>query len=45
MAFNSPRGGRVTLDDISFSSQFCTTDTGELQIKPLILSPLMSPVK
>ncbi|XP_005725622.1 MAM domain-containing protein 2 [Pundamilia nyererei] len=27
VAFNSPRGGRVALDDISFSSQFCTTDT------------------
>uniref|UniRef100_A0A3Q0SL48 MAM domain containing 2 n=1 Tax=Amphilophus citrinellus TaxID=61819 RepID=A0A3Q0SL48_AMPCI len=27
VAFNSPRGGRVALDDISFSPQFCTTDT------------------
>lgn len=31
VAFNSPRGGRVAVDDISFSSEFCSTDTGELQ--------------
>lgn len=31
MAFNSPSGGRVALDDISFSPQFCSTDSGELQ--------------
>ncbi|XP_044190494.1 MAM domain-containing protein 2-like [Thunnus albacares] len=27
VAFNSPRGGRVAVDDISFSSEFCSTDT------------------
>ncbi|CAN9504788.1 unnamed protein product [Ophioblennius macclurei] len=27
VAFNSPRGGRVALDDISFSSEFCSKDT------------------
>uniref|UniRef100_A0A3B4XNT8 MAM domain-containing protein n=1 Tax=Seriola lalandi dorsalis TaxID=1841481 RepID=A0A3B4XNT8_SERLL len=27
VAFNSPRGGRVALDDISFSPEFCSTDT------------------
>ncbi|XP_069369874.1 MAM domain-containing protein 2-like [Paralichthys olivaceus] len=27
VAFNSPRGGRVAIDDISFSSEFCSTDT------------------
>lgn len=28
-AFNSARGGYVAIDDISFSSEFCHTDTGE----------------
>ncbi|KAK2888543.1 MAM domain-containing protein 2-like isoform X2 [Channa argus] len=27
VAFNSPRGGRVKLDDISFSPDFCSADT------------------
>ncbi|KAM3600102.1 uncharacterized protein V6R79_017581 [Siganus canaliculatus] len=27
VAFNSPRGGRVAVDDISFSPEFCSTDT------------------
>uniref|UniRef100_UPI003AAF88F1 MAM domain-containing protein 2-like n=1 Tax=Centroberyx gerrardi TaxID=166262 RepID=UPI003AAF88F1 len=27
VAFNSPRGGRVAVDDISFSSEFCSADT------------------
>ncbi|XP_029940563.1 MAM domain-containing protein 2 [Salarias fasciatus] len=27
VAFNSPRGGRVALDDISFSPEFCSKDT------------------
>ncbi|XP_034458883.1 MAM domain-containing protein 2-like isoform X2 [Hippoglossus hippoglossus] len=27
VAFNSPRGGRVAVDDISFSSEFCSSDT------------------
>ncbi|KAG7499065.1 MAM domain-containing protein 2-like [Solea senegalensis] len=27
VAFNSPRGGRVALDDISFSPEFCSADT------------------
>ncbi|KAM9322348.1 MAM domain-containing protein 2-like [Pholidichthys leucotaenia] len=27
VAFNSPRGGCVALDDISFSSEFCSTET------------------
>lgn len=27
VAFNSPRGGRVAIDDISFSPEFCSTDT------------------
>ncbi|KAK2818879.1 hypothetical protein Q5P01_024440 [Channa striata] len=27
VAFNSPRGGRIKLDDISFSPEFCSTDT------------------
>ncbi|KAM7369321.1 hypothetical protein PAMP_013597 [Pampus punctatissimus] len=27
VAFNSPRGGRVAVDDISFSSEFCSKDT------------------
>ncbi|XP_028274030.1 MAM domain-containing protein 2-like [Parambassis ranga] len=27
VAFNSPRGGHVALDDISFSPEFCSTDT------------------
>lgn len=31
VAFNSPSGGRVAVDDISFSPQFCSTDSGELQ--------------
>lgn len=31
MAFNSPSGGRVAVDDISFSPQFCSIDSGELQ--------------
>ncbi len=29
MAFNSPRGGYVALDDISFSPEFCHTETGQ----------------
>ncbi|XP_016383327.1 MAM domain-containing protein 2-like [Sinocyclocheilus rhinocerous] len=28
VAFNSPRGGYVALDDISFSPEFCHTETG-----------------
>lgn len=31
VAFNSPSGGRVAVDDISFSPQFCSIDSGELQ--------------
>lgn len=31
VAFNSPSGGRVAVDDIFFSPQFCSTDSGELQ--------------
>uniref|UniRef100_A0A673AEX8 MAM domain containing 2 n=1 Tax=Sphaeramia orbicularis TaxID=375764 RepID=A0A673AEX8_9TELE len=27
VAFNSPRGGRVAVDDISFSSEFCSADS------------------
>ncbi|CAJ1070841.1 MAM domain-containing protein 2-like isoform X1 [Xyrichtys novacula] len=27
VAFNSPRGGRVAVDDISFSPEFCSTDS------------------
>ncbi|XP_035524535.1 MAM domain-containing protein 2-like [Morone saxatilis] len=27
VSFNSPRGGRVAVDDISFSPEFCSTDT------------------
>nr|XP_057918491.1 MAM domain-containing protein 2-like isoform X1 [Doryrhamphus excisus]XP_057918499.1 MAM domain-containing protein 2-like isoform X1 [Doryrhamphus excisus] len=27
VAFNSPRGGHVALDDISFSPEFCSSDT------------------
>ncbi|XP_045922078.1 MAM domain-containing protein 2-like isoform X1 [Micropterus dolomieu] len=27
VAFNSPSGGRVAIDDISFSPEFCSTDT------------------
>ncbi|XP_032395926.1 MAM domain-containing protein 2 [Etheostoma spectabile] len=27
VSFNSPRGGRVAIDDISFSPEFCSTDT------------------
>lgn len=27
VAFNSPSGGRVAIDDISFTSEFCSTDT------------------
>lgn len=27
VAFNSPRGGRVAVDDISFSPEFCSADT------------------
>ncbi|XP_054468444.1 MAM domain-containing protein 2-like [Anoplopoma fimbria] len=27
VSFNSPRGGRVAVDDISFSSEFCSKDT------------------
>ncbi|XP_042365064.1 MAM domain-containing protein 2-like [Plectropomus leopardus] len=27
VSFNSPRGGRVALDDISFSPEFCSKDT------------------
>lgn len=29
VAFNSARGGYVAIDDISFSPEFCHTDTGE----------------
>lgn len=29
MAFNSARGGYVAIDDVSFSPEFCQTDTGE----------------
>ena len=28
VAFNSARGGYVAIDDISFSPEFCHTDTG-----------------
>ncbi|KAM9338184.1 MAM domain-containing protein 2-like [Symphorus nematophorus] len=35
VAFNSPRGGRVAVDDISFSPEFCSTDT-EPQFDPSI---------
>lgn len=38
VAFNSPRGGRVAVDDISFSSEFCSTDTGKLQPALLIVN-------
>lgn len=31
VSFNSARGGRVAVDDISFSPEFCSKDTGELQ--------------
>lgn len=31
VAFNSPSGGRVAVDDVFFSPQFCSTDSGELQ--------------
>ncbi|XP_029921259.1 MAM domain-containing protein 2-like isoform X1 [Myripristis murdjan] len=27
VAFNSPRGGRIAIDDISFSPEFCSADT------------------
>lgn len=39
VAFNSPRGGRVAVDDISFSPEFCSTDSGELQpqSQPLLI--------
>lgn len=29
VAFNSARGGYVAIDDISFSPEFCHTETGE----------------
>lgn len=29
VAFNSARGGYVAIDDISFTPEFCHTDTGE----------------
>lgn len=29
VAFNSAKGGYVAIDDISFSPEFCHTDTGE----------------
>lgn len=32
VAFNSPSAGRVAVDDISFSPQFCSADSGELQL-------------
>lgn len=35
VSFNSARGGRVAIDDISFSPEFCSTDTGELQLQSL----------
>ncbi|XP_070706664.1 MAM domain-containing protein 2-like [Pempheris klunzingeri] len=35
VAFNSPRGGRVAVDDISFSPEFCSTDT-ELTFDPTV---------
>lgn len=38
MAFNSQRGGRVAIDDISFSPEFCSTDTGELQPQSLTVN-------
>lgn len=30
VAFNSPSAGRIAVDDISFSPQFCSADSGEL---------------
>lgn len=38
VAFNSPSGGRVAVDDIFFSPQFCSTDSGELQPQLLTVS-------
>lgn len=38
VAFNSPSGGRVAIDDIFFSPQFCRTDSGELQPQSLTAS-------
>lgn len=31
VAFNSARGGYVAIDDISFSPEFCHTDTGNFR--------------
>lgn len=37
VAFNSPRGGHVAVDDISFSPEFCSAETGGLQTITVIL--------
>lgn len=39
VGFNSPRGGHVALDDISFSPEFCNKDTGELWTSVFIMNP------
>uniref|UniRef100_A0A673LRD4 MAM domain-containing protein 2-like n=1 Tax=Sinocyclocheilus rhinocerous TaxID=307959 RepID=A0A673LRD4_9TELE len=36
VAFNSPRGGYVALDDISFSPEFCHTETGQCTFDPSV---------
>lgn len=41
MALNSARGGHVALDDISFSPEFCSTDTGELPSQSLTVLVFM----